>query len=172
MRRPRSGAVSPSRRNSWGACAIEIGTCASWPAWIAKSRARSRTLRAIGPSVPSWLIHTSAAGQNGMRPWLGRRPKTLFHAAGLRSDPMKSDPSATGSSRCASATAAPPLLPPALTALSQAFGVVPNRLLKVCEPRPNSGMLVLAITMQPAPFMRAVITLSCVATASFISVQP
>src|SRR5499425_2018744 len=114
----------------------------------------------------------SAAGQGGTRPWLGRSPKTLFQAAGLRSDPMKSDTSATGSRRCASATAAPPLDPPALTAGSQALRVAPKRLLKVCDPRPNSGTLVLPITMQPAAFMRAVITASSVATASLSNVQP
>ena len=49
----------------------------------------------------------------GTRPWLGRMPKTLFHAAGLRRLPIKSEPSATGSRPSASATAAPPLDPPA-----------------------------------------------------------
>ena len=41
-------------------------------------------------------------------------PITLLKAAGLRSDPIMSLPSATGSMPRASATAAPPLLPPAL----------------------------------------------------------
>ena len=99
-------------------------------------------------------------------------PNTWFHAAGLRSEPMKSEPSATGSSRCASATAAPPLEPPALTAASHALQVAPNSVLNVCEPSPSSGMLVLPMTMQPAAFMRDVMRLSCVATASFSSVQP
>jgi hypothetical protein len=87
-------------------------------------------------------------------------PKMWFQPAGLRRLPMKSEPSATGSSRWASATAAPPLDPPALTAVSQALGVVPNRVLKVWEPRPSSGMLDLPITMQPAAFMRSVMMLS------------
>jgi hypothetical protein len=38
----------------------------------------------------------------------------LFHAAGLRSDPPRSLPSATASIRVERLTAAPPLLPPAL----------------------------------------------------------
>ena len=87
-------------------------------------------------------------------------PKTWFQPAGLRRLPMKSDPSATGSRRWASATAAPPLEPPALTMVSQALGVAPNKVLKVCEPRPSSGILVLPITMQPAAFMRSVMMLS------------
>ena len=45
------------------------------------------------------LTHQTVArpARAGTRPWLGRKPNTLFHAAGLRSDPMKSLPSATGS---------------------------------------------------------------------------
>ena len=70
-------------------------------------------MRPIGPSVPSWVTQTSCAGHNGTRPRLGRRANTLFQPAGLRRLPMKSLPSATGSMRVASATAAPPLLPPA-----------------------------------------------------------
>jgi len=53
----------------------------------------------MGPSVPNWEIQTSWAGSMGTRPWEGRSPNTLFQAAGLRKLPMKSDPSATGSSR-------------------------------------------------------------------------
>ena len=67
----------------------------------------------MGPSVASWLTHTSCAGHIGTRPWLGRMPNTLFHAAGLRRLPIKSEPSTTGSRPSASATAAPPLDPPA-----------------------------------------------------------
>ena len=49
----------------------------------------------------------------GTRPNDGRRPSTLFQAGGLRSEPKKSLPSATGNIRRATATDAPPLLPPA-----------------------------------------------------------
>ena len=50
------------------------------------------------------------------RGWLHGAPqaiKDLANAAGLRRLPMKSEPSATGSRPSASATAAPPLDPPA-----------------------------------------------------------
>jgi hypothetical protein len=50
----------------------------------------------------------------------------LFQAAGLRRLPMKSLPSATGSMCVASATAAPPLLPPADFVGSKALRVVPK----------------------------------------------
>ncbi len=82
-------------------------------------------MRAIGPSVESWLIHASCAGHSGTRPWLGRMPTTLFQALGLRRLPMKSLPSATASMRVASATAAPPELPPADFVASKALTVVP-----------------------------------------------
>ena len=93
--------------------AIERGAFSDRPACVASSRATSRTLRPMGPSVLSWLIHTSCTGAIGTRPWLGRKPKQLAQAAGLRRLPMKSEPSATGSRRSASAAAPPPLLPPA-----------------------------------------------------------
>jgi hypothetical protein len=48
----------------------------------------------------------------GTRPGEGRNPTTLQNAAGLRSDPPVSDPSATGTIPQANATAAPPEDPP------------------------------------------------------------
>ena len=59
-------------------------------------------------------MNRSALSPKGTRPWDGRNPKTLLNAAGLRSEPIMSLPSATGSMRNASAAAAPPLLPPAV----------------------------------------------------------
>ena len=85
---------------------------------------------------------------------------------------MKSLPSATGSMRVASATAAPPLLPPALFDGSYALRVTPNTSLKVCEPSPNSGVLLLPITMQPAAFMRDAMRPSSRATNSRIRGEP
>ena len=57
-----------------------------------------------------WFMTNGAAGT---RPREGRKPTMLLKAAGLRSEPPMSLPSATGSMPSASATAAPPLLPPA-----------------------------------------------------------
>ena len=59
-------------------------------------------------------------------------------------------PSATGSMRAASAAAAPPLEPPAVFDVFQGLSVGPNTSLKVCEPRPNSGTLVLPTRIAPA----------------------
>ena len=74
-------------------------------------RAASATERAIGPCTPSgnqaaWL------GQIGTRPGEGRKPTTLQKPAGLRNEPPRSLPSASGTIPAASAAAAPPLLPP------------------------------------------------------------
>ena len=57
-------------------------------------------------------MNSSAAGPTATLPGEVRKPKTLFQAAGLRSEPPMSLPSATGSMSSASATAAPPLDPP------------------------------------------------------------
>jgi hypothetical protein len=54
--------------------AIASGVRASQPAWTSSSAATSFTVRPIGPSVLSSATQTSAAGQRGTRPWLGRKP--------------------------------------------------------------------------------------------------
>ena len=61
----------------------------------------------------------------GTRPGDGRKPTTLQKLAGLRREPPMSLPSATGSMWSASATAAPPLDPPAVRPWSNAFSVGP-----------------------------------------------
>ena len=110
-------------------------------------------MRAIGPDTPSWSV-TSPSGQPGTRPGLGRSPTTLQKLAGFRSDPPMSLPSARQISRAASAAAAPPLLPPALRPRSYGLRVAPNTGLTVCEPRPNSGVLVLPRLIAPVRAIR------------------
>src|SRR5436305_11961268 len=70
--------------------------------------------------------------------------------AGLRSEPPRSLPSASGSIPVANAAPAPPLDPPALLVGSCGLRVVPYTLLYVCDPIPNSGTLVLPIGITPA----------------------
>ena len=84
----------------------------------------------------------------GTRPGDGRKPTTLQNAAGLRSEPPVSLPSAIGTIPHASATAAPPLLPPQVFVRSYGLRVAPKTVLNVCEPAPNSGVLVLPQVMR------------------------
>ena len=64
-------------------------------------------------------------------------------------------PSAVATIRQASATAAPPLDPPALRSSPHGLRVTPYTSLNVCEPAPNSGVFVLPTATAPAAFMRA-----------------
>src|SRR6185503_11028256 len=95
-----------------------------------------------------------------------RKPATLQKLAGLRSDPPRSLPSAIGTMPHASATAAPPLLPPQVLLVSQGLRVAPNTGLKVCEPAANSGRLVLPMVMAPACFSRSTISALLLGTKS------
>ena len=70
-------------------------------------------------------IHALPGPTRGTTRIDGRNPITLFHAAGLRSEPPVSLPSAVATIRQASATAAPPLDPPADRSVPHGFSVVP-----------------------------------------------
>ena len=131
-----------------------MGDRGSGPAIALSTSATSATLRAIGPSTLS-VDHAVGAGQAGTRPGEGRSPTTLQKLAGLRSEPPMSEPSAIGSIPHASATAAPPLLPPHVFVRSYGLSVAPNTGLNVCDPAPNSGVFVLPTAMAPARFMRS-----------------
>ena len=89
------------------------------------SSATSCTVRASGPSTESGNQPTRC-GHVGTRPGAGRKPTTLQKLAGLRSEPPRSLPSAMGSIPVASATAAPPLLPPQVISKSYGLRVAPN----------------------------------------------
>src|SRR5579884_814746 len=133
---------------------IDSGQRGSGPAITESRSATSRTVRAIGPTTLI-LLQAAVVGTTGMRPGDVRKPTTEQKLAGLRSDPPMSLPSAIGSMPQASATAAPPLLPPHVFDTSQGFLVEPNTRLNVCEPAPNSGVLVLPIVIAPAAWMRS-----------------
>ena len=89
-----------------------------------------------------------------------RKPTTLQKLAGLRSEPPVSLPSAIGNMPHASATAAPPLLPPQVLVVSYGLSVAPKTRLKVCEPAPNSGVLVLPMVIAPAARSRSTMSAS------------
>ena len=55
----------------------------------------------------------------------------------------------------ASATAAPPLEPPQVSAVFHGLRVTPKTVLNVLPPAPNSGVLVLPTTIAPARLSRS-----------------
>ena len=73
----------------------------------------------------------------------------------MRMEPPPSDPVARGTMPAASAAAAPPDEPPAPLDVSNGFRVGPKMALVVFPIQPNSGVLVLPTTMQPAALSRA-----------------
>ena len=81
-------------------------------------------MRVSGPTV-------SKRGQSGTvparlsRPWPVFSPTSPFHAAGTRTDPPVSDPTAAAASPSATEAAAPEDDPPGTAAGSTAFGGVP-----------------------------------------------
>src|SRR4029079_3857497 len=84
-----------------------------------------------------------------MRPYVGFTPTTPQKAAGCRTDPPVSEPSAIGVIPAATAAAEPPDDPPATQRTSRGLRVGPNALFSVDEPIANSSMLVLATTSAP-----------------------
>ena len=102
----------------------------------------------------------------GMRPRPGFNPTTPQSAAGMRTEPPMSVPSASGTQPLATATADPPDDPPALRAGSCGFRVTPQRGLRVKPEWANSGVVVLPTMMAPAAFRRRTITGSWVPGAS------
>src|SRR5829696_4862594 len=71
-------------------------------------------------------------------------------AAGWRTLPPVSEPSASGTMRAATAAADPPLDPPGVRVTSQGFFVGPSEEFSVDEPIANSSRLVLPMMIAPA----------------------
>src|SRR5688572_2667473 len=90
---------------------VVIGERLSGPAMAERRNAASSTERASGP-ITDIVAQASAAGYDGTRPGVGRKPTTLLKLPGLRRLPPRSEPSAKGSIAQATATAAPPDEPP------------------------------------------------------------
>ena len=93
-------------------------------------------------------------------------PARPQQALGMRMDPPPSDPVASGTMPAASAAAAPPDDPPGPREWSNGFSEGPKMLLVVLPIQPNSGVLVLPTTTQPAARMRATKGSSAVAGGS------
>src|ERR1700674_4431029 len=89
------------------------------------------------------------------RPYVGFSPTTPQNAAGCRTDPPVSDPSAAGTMRAATAAADPPDEPPATRVASHGLRVGPKAECSVDEPMANSSRFVLPTTAHPALRRRA-----------------
>src|SRR5215210_5745743 len=89
------------------------------------------------------------------RPYVGLSPTTPQSAAGCRTEPPVSDPSAAGTIRAATAAAEPPDDPPATRAWSHGLRAGPNAECSVDEPIANSSQFVLPTRIAPAASSRS-----------------
>src|SRR4051794_28285300 len=105
-------------RNEFGNNGSDNGSAGYSPLMASSSKARSSTLRAIGPCTPRFRS-MAAAGGWAAPAGLGRRPTMPQKLAGLRSEPPMSEPWASQAMPVASATAAPPEDPAADREVSQ-----------------------------------------------------
>src|SRR3954454_19864726 len=96
-----------------------------------------------------------------MSPGVGRSPTIPQNEAGIRLDPPKSVPCASGTIPLATAAAEPPDEPPGLRPCCQGLCVGPNKALLVVAPQANSGVFVLPTTRAPACLSRFTTSASC-----------
>ena len=81
---------------------------------------------------------------------MGLRPRVPVSAAGCLTDPPVSVPSEIGACPAHTATAEPPLEPPATLDVSQGFKAGPKAEFSLVEPIANSSKLVLPSMIAPA----------------------
>ena len=157
--RPETSGSSPSKKYFLGTPrrrpdrSIAGSVCFS-SASTASSRATSATLRPMGPTV-SRVLEIRVRPALGYRPTVGRKPTIPLRAAGMRLLPPVSVPSPATAMPVATATAVPPLLPPAIKSGSQAFPTEPNAMFLLVMPKASSCILVFPSTMAPAALRRA-----------------
>ena len=133
----------------------------SGPPIASRSSAQSSAVCASGPTV-SYVHETGITPRLGTRPVLGRIPVTPQSAAGIRTDPAVSVPSAPGTSPPATAAPLPPLEPPQIRSVSHGFRAGPNASLVVEAPQANSCVLSFPTTTAPAARSRATTVASAV----------
>src|SRR5678815_3660759 len=84
------------------------------------------------------------------RPHVGSTPTTPQNAAGCRTEPPVSEPSAMRAMPAATAATEPPEDPPGTRSGARGFFAGPNALCSVDDPIANSSMLDLATRIAPA----------------------
>ena len=117
------------------------------------SSAASAASRVIGPTCAR--VPKALAGYSGTRPYVGFSAKIPQKAAGIRTLPPPSVPSASGPAPSATAAAAPPLEPPAVRVGSCGLRVTPDSGESVTPFQPNSGVVVLPMNTAPCSRSRA-----------------
>src|SRR3954471_9215312 len=118
-------------------------------------RAASST---VVPKTPIWSSDDANATRpyRLTRPYVGFTPTTPQNAAGCRTEPPVSDPSAISTMPAATAAADPPDEPPGTRSGASGFRVGPTALLSVDEPIANSSMFDLPTMSAPAGRKRRV----------------
>src|SRR5437588_12676515 len=132
-----------------------VASCGSRPAIVCRTTAASTAWRA---NTPTWSSDDPKATNpyREMRPYVGFKPMTPHSAAGWRTDPPVSDPSATGTIPAATAAADPPEDPPGTRDVSQGFFTGPNAEFSFEEPMANSSQFVFPTTTAPACSSRSI----------------
>ena len=116
--------------------------------------AASRTLRV---NVPTWSSEEANAisPKREIRPYVGLRPTTPHRAAGWRTEPPVSVPSAHTASLAATAAAEPPEDPPGTVSRFHGLRTGPKAEFSFEEPIANSSQFVFPTSTDPAAFSRA-----------------
>ena len=109
----------------------------------------SATVLPMGPIVSSEFAYATRPYRE-TRPYVGFRPTMPQNAAGQRTEPPVSVPSARSASPAATAAADPPEEPPGTRETSRGLRVGPKAEFSVVVPMPNSSMLVLPLISAPA----------------------
>ena len=122
------------------------------PRTVSRSVAVSRTVRLTHSSTDSAV--SSRIGPSEIRPWLGFRPTSPQHDAGMRIEPPPSLACANGTMPLATAAAEPPLEPPGDRLMSHGLWVAPQAIGSVVGTLPSSGLLVRPAITRPAPRKR------------------
>src|ERR1043165_1974587 len=115
------------------------------PSTTSNAASINSTVRAIRPGPDN----SEECGES-KRPFEGLNPTSPCIAAGMRTLPPASVPTAKSAMPAATVDAAPPLLPPLVRVRSMAERVTPNRSELVVAFQPNSGIVVRPTITQPA----------------------
>src|SRR5947208_5605450 len=126
----------------------------SWPAIADSNSAQSRTSRV---NVPTWSSDDANAISPYLetRPYVGFMPTTPHSAAGCRTDPPVSVPSAHTAWPEATAAADPPEDPPGTVSRRHGLCTGPNAEFSFELPMANSSQFVLPISTAPEALRRA-----------------